>query len=162
MPDHAPLRLDDQLCFALYAATNAVTRAYRPLLAKIGLTYPQYLVMMVLWQEDDLPVREIASRLSLPAHGISPLLDRLDAAGLVRRRRWRTDRRVARVTLSARGRELETAAAAAQHRVVCRTQLDPTALDHLRERLHDLVELMDADPTASPLTSHLTSQGEAS
>lgn len=162
MTDHAALRLDNQLCFALYAATNAVTRAYRPLLEKIGLTYPQYLVLMVLWQEDDLAVHEIASRLSLPAHGISPLLDRLDAAGLVTRRRLETDRRVARVTLSARGRELETAAAVAQRAVVCHTQLDPTALDDLRERLHSLVEQMNAEATASPLTSHLTSQGEAS
>jgi len=63
------LRLDDQLCFALYAATNTVTRAYRPLLEQIGLTYPQYLVMLVLWQDGEHAVHEIASRLALPAPG---------------------------------------------------------------------------------------------
>ncbi len=99
------LRLDDQLCFGLYAATNAVTRAYRPLLRAIGLTYPQYLVMLVLWEQDQVSVHEIADRLELAPHAISPLLGRLEDAGLVVRRRDTSDRRVVWVGLTQAGLE---------------------------------------------------------
>ncbi|MBA3524209.1 MAG: winged helix-turn-helix transcriptional regulator, partial [Geodermatophilaceae bacterium] len=133
-------------CFALYAATNAVTRAYRPLLERIGLTYPQYLVMLVLWQDGGRAVHEIASRLSLPPHAVSPMLDRLEAAGFLVRNRRSPDRRVVHVALTDAGAALETAASAAQHDVVCRTELDRGALDGLREQLHDLVDRME-DPT---------------
>lgn len=138
------LRLDDQLCFALYAATNVVTRAYRPLLEQIGLTYPQYLVMLVLWQDGEHAVHEIAARLALPPHAISPLVDRLDAAGLVVRRREAPDRRVVHVQLTAAGADLEAAASLAQQAVACRTRLSPAALNALRDELHDLVRHMDA------------------
>ena len=139
------LRLDDQLCFALYAAMNTVTRAYRPLLERIGLTYPQYLVMLVLWQDGEHAVHEIATRLALPPHAVSPLLDRLESAGLVVRRREAPDRRVVQVQLTAAGLELETAAAAAQRTVACRTQLDGPTLDGLRDQLQALARRMDAD-----------------
>lgn len=138
------LRLDDQLCFALYAATNTVTRAYRPLLEQIGLTYPQYLVMLVLWQDGEHAVHEIASRLALPAHAVSPVVDRLELAGLVVRRREAPDRRVVHVHLTAAGAELESAASRAQRTVACRTLLGPAGMDDLREQLHDLVRRMDA------------------
>ena len=138
------LQLDHQLCFALYAATNTVTRAYRPLLERIGLTYPQYLVMLVLWQDGEHAVHEIASRLALPPHAVSPLLDRLEGAGLVVRRREAPDRRVAHVQLTVAGAELEVAAAAAQRVVACRTQLDGPALDELRDQLQALVRQMVA------------------
>lgn len=71
------LCLDDQLCFALYAATHAITRRYRPLLQEIGLTYPQYLVMLIVWQEDCATVGHIARRLELDSHAVTPLVDRL-------------------------------------------------------------------------------------
>lgn len=141
------LRLDDQLCFALYAATNAVTRAYRPLLERIGLTYPQYLVMLVLWQDGGRAVNEIASRLSLPPHAVSPMLDRLEAAGLLRRSRRPPDHRVVHVEVTEAGLDLELAAAAAQHDVVCQTQLDRGELDGLRDHLHDLVHRMQLHPS---------------
>ncbi len=137
------LQLDEQLCFALYAATNAVTRSYRPLLERLGLTYPQYLVMMVLWQDGEHAVHEIAARLALPPHAISPLLDRLEGAGLVVRRRAAPDRRVAHVQLTAAGAELEAAAAEAQRGVVCQTQLDGPALAALRDQLHALARRLD-------------------
>lgn len=139
----ANLRLDDQLCFALYAATNTVVRAYRPLLAQIGLTYPQYLVMLVLWQDGELAVHEIAARLALPAHALSPLLDRLDGAGLIARRRGATDRRVVHVSLTDAGAELQDAASRAQRTVAHRTGLSRRALDSLRDDLHGLVHQMD-------------------
>ena len=144
------LRLDDQLCFGLYAATTAITRAYRPLLAGIGLTYPQYLVMMVLWQHGELAVQDIAARLHLPPHGVSPLVERLAAAGLVERRREAPDRRVVHVRLTAAGAGLEAEAARVQQAVARRTRLRPDALDALREDLHDLVRVVAGDGASRP------------
>ena len=136
------LHLDDQLCFALYAATNTVTRAYRPLLEQIALTYPQYLVMLTLWQHGELSVSEIAQRLALPSHAVSPLVERLETAGFVLRHRAAPDRRVVHVGLTAAGVELESAASAAQRSVACDTGLSPDGLAELREQLHQLVDRM--------------------
>jgi len=136
------LRLDDQLCFALYAATNTVVRRYRPLLASIGLTYSQYLVMLVLWQDGSRSVSDIAARLALPGNAVTPLVARLEAAGLVQRGEQPADRRVVRVHLTAAGAELETAAADVQRRVACSTQLSDDELARLREQLHDLLGRM--------------------
>jgi MarR family transcriptional regulator, organic hydroperoxide resistance regulator len=136
------LRLDDQLCFALYAATNAVTRAYRPLLDAIGLTYPQYLVMLVLWEADDQAVHEIASRLQLAPHAISPIVRRLEETGLVTRTKGGRDRRVVRIALTPAGAELETAASTAQFGVVDQTRLCREELTGLRDDLRDLVARM--------------------
>lgn len=141
------LRLDDQLCFALYAATNAVVRAYRPLLERIGLTYSQYLVMLVLWQDGEHAVHEIAARLALPGHAVSPLVHRLEHAGLVSLRRVPPDRRVVHVQLTTAGADLEAAAARAQHTVACRTLLAPRALSALRDELHALVDQMTVPTT---------------
>ena len=136
------LHLDDQLCFALYAATNTVTRAYRPLLARIALTYPQYLVMLTLWQHGELSVSEIAGRLALPGHAISPLVERLEDAGFVLRHRAAPDCRVVHVSLTAAGAGLESAASTVQRSVACDTGLTPEALAELREQLHELVDRM--------------------
>ena len=133
------LRLDDQLCFALYAATNAITRAYRPLLRELGVTYPQYLTLMALWQHNTGTVSELAQRLDLPAHALSPLLQRLEEAGLILRRRSPLDSRAVVVELTSLGRELETSAAGVQLAVECATGLSPHALAALRGELHDLV-----------------------
>ncbi len=146
------LSLDDQLCFALYAATNAVVRAYRPLLTEIGLTYPQYLVMLVLWQDGARTVGEIAARLELPGHAISPLLDRLARAGLIERQRTGPDRRVVRVRLTAAGTGLELAAARVKRTVACQTGLDPAALAELRQELRELAVRMTPAPAPPPST----------
>lgn len=138
MTARTELRLDDQLCFALYAASNTIVRAYRPLLAELGLTYPQYIVMMVLWEADDVSVQAIGRRLDLPPHGVTPILTRLVEAGLVGRAADPRDARVTRIRLTATGAGLEAAAAQAQAAVVCRTGLSSEALDELRERLQDL------------------------
>ena len=138
-----PLHLDDQLCFALYAATNAVTRSYKPKLAKIGITYPQYILMLVLWQDGSRTISDIARRLKLPANGITPVIDRLETAGLVVRRRDPEDRRVISIHLTAEGVALEQQAARAQFSVVCDTQLDPAALRALRDELQAMVQRME-------------------
>ncbi len=146
MRDAAPqtLRIDDQLCFALYAATNAVTRAYRPLLAALDLTYPQYLVMMVLWQDGAATVGRIADRLRLGSNAVTPLVDQLEASGLIARRRDETDRRLVFVTPTEAGRRLERSAALAQESVVGRTGLSDADLAVLREDLHRLVNRLAA------------------
>ena len=145
----ANLQLDQQLCFALYAATNAITRAYRPLLEQIGLTYAQYLVMLVLWQDGERAVNEIAAQLALPPHAVSPIVDRLAVAGLVARRREAPDRRIVHVSLTQAGGDLAQTASQAQDAVVCRTQLSPMRLDALREQLHDLVRQMNPEPDSA-------------
>lgn len=143
------LKLDDQLCFALYAASNALTRAYRPRLGELGLTYPQYLVMLVLWQDGPSTVRGLADRLRLPANAMTPLLDRLEVAGFVARRRDGTDRRVVRVSLTQAGQQLESAAASVQDAVACSTGLSPEAVDTLRAELHRLVGEMEGEISRS-------------
>lgn len=101
------LRLDNQLCFALYSASRAMTSAYRPVLDELGLTYPQYLVLLVLWEEDRSTVRHLGKRLQLDSGTLSPLLKRLEAGGFVRRERSATDERSVEITLTESGRELE-------------------------------------------------------
>ncbi|WP_299053885.1 MarR family winged helix-turn-helix transcriptional regulator [uncultured Nocardioides sp.] len=149
-PDGAGLRLDDQLCFAVYAASNAIVRSYRPRLAEIGLTYPQYLVMLTLWQDGDTPVGRIATRLELDSHAVSPLVARLEAAGLVWRERG-PDRRVVLVGLTDRGRELQAAASGVQSAVQCDTGLSESDLAALRGELRALAGRL-ADPVPPPTT----------
>ena len=136
-------RLDEQLCFALYAATNAVIRAYRPLLKDLGLTYPQYLVMLILWEHGSQHVGEIADRLRLATHAVSPIVDRLEAAGLARRARLAEDGRVVQVEVTEAGRRLEAAAAAVQEQVRCHVQLDDDDVVRLRSELVALTRHMD-------------------
>ena len=107
---NASLRLDDQLCFALYSANNAITRADRAPLHAIGLTYPQYLAMLVLWERDGLTVSELGERLFLDSGTLTPLLKRLESAGLIARIRAVEDERRVHVTLTAAGRKLKAKA----------------------------------------------------
>lgn len=104
-PPAASLKLDAQLCFALYSATHLVTRAYRPLLEPLGLTYPQYLAMLALWEQDDVTVGQLGERLFLDSGTLTPLLKRLQQAGLIDRQRAPDDERQVRITLTDRGRE---------------------------------------------------------
>ncbi|MBD9722347.1 MarR family transcriptional regulator [Streptomyces sp. ID-01-6.2a] len=105
-PEHT-LLLDDQLCFALYAASRAVTARYRPLLDELGLTYPQYLVMLALWERDSISVRDLGAALQLESSTLSPLLKRLEAGGLLRRERRTDDERSVAIRLTDSGARLE-------------------------------------------------------
>ena len=105
------LLLDHQLCFALYSTSLSMTKIYKPLLAGLGLTYPQYLVMLVLWESDGLMVSEIGSRLFLDSGTLTPLLKRLESSGLIVRFRDEQDERCVRVNLSPEGRRLRARAA---------------------------------------------------
>ena len=107
---HKALQLDNQLCFALYSASLAMTKLYQPLLAELGLTYPQYLAMLVLWERDGLMVSELGDRLFLDSGTLTPLLKRLETAGLIARIRALDDERRVHVTLTATGRKLRARA----------------------------------------------------
>jgi DNA-binding MarR family transcriptional regulator len=138
-------RLDEQLCFALYAASNALTRIYRPLLNDLGLTYPQYLVMLVLWEHKTRTIGEIATELELATHAVSPIIDRLETAELVKRVKDTVDTRVVHVELTKAGAKLEPAGAAVQEEVRCRTMLKPGEVTQLRGALQKLIDLTRED-----------------
>jgi MarR family transcriptional regulator, organic hydroperoxide resistance regulator len=104
------LLLDNQLCFALYSTSLAMTKLYKPLLEELGLTYPQYLVMLVLWEQDGPMVSELGERLYLDSGTLTPLLKRLEAAGLIARVRDTQDERRVHITLTAAGRKLRARA----------------------------------------------------
>lgn len=136
--------LDDQLCFALHSASRAMTGCYRPLLDAIGLTYSQYAVMLVLWEHDTVALSVLCDRLQLDTGTLSPLLKRLEAQGLVERRRRSDDERMMQVTVSEEGRALRGRAAEAQARVRAATGLGDDALAALRDELGVLAQRLRA------------------
>ena len=145
MKTYENLRLQNQLCFALYAATNAITRAYRTGLSKVGLTYSQYLVMMVLWEGDGIPVKRIAERLQLDSSTITSVLKRLELSGFVNRRRSVSDERVVNICLTETGRDIQAAIAKIQQGIVCQTSLSESEFIELRSSLYQLVEKLHAN-----------------
>lgn len=130
--------LDDQLCFALYTASRAMTSCYRPLLEALGLTYPQYLVMLVLWERGDTTVSAVGHALQLETGTLSPLLKRLESTGLVARTRQLDDERSVLVSLTPAGRELQGRVAPVQDRVGAATGMSMPEIRALRATLQDL------------------------
>jgi MarR family transcriptional regulator, organic hydroperoxide resistance regulator len=138
------LHLSAQLCFATYAAAHAFNRFYKPLLDPLGLTYPQYIVLLVLWQSDNITVKEIGLRLYLDSGTLTPLLKRLEAAGIVRRIRDAQDERQVRIRLTPKGWELQAPVAHVWRDVVCGTGLSVEDLNDLKDRLDRVRETLDA------------------
>ena len=132
--------LEDQLCFALYAASRAMTARYRPLLDAIGLTYPQYLVMMLLWEEDNQTVGQLGTRLSLDSGTLSPLLKRLTTAGLVTRHRRVEDERSVAIVLTDAGRALRDKVDAISEEIICALDLDRDEFRDLKAKLNLVTE----------------------
>ncbi|MEK8031341.1 MarR family transcriptional regulator [Ideonella sp. DXS29W] len=132
------LALDMQLCFALYSTSLAMTKLYKPLLAPLGLTYPQYLVMLVLWEQDGQPVNAIGERLTLDSGTLTPLLKRLEAAGLVQRLRDAADERRVLVQLTAEGRTLKGQAESIPKQVLCAMDCQLDEISSLTRRLKAL------------------------
>ena len=139
-PTEAALRLDRQLCFALYSANLAMGKLYRGLLRELDLTYPQYLVMLVRWERDGLTVSEIGERLYLDSATLTPLLKRLEAAGRVSRRRDRGDERQVIIALTEAGHALEAKARGIPEKVFCAVACDLPALESLKQELDSLRE----------------------
>jgi DNA-binding MarR family transcriptional regulator len=133
-----PLALDNQFCFALYSTSLALTKTYKPFLEKLGLTYPQYLVMLVLWQQDDVLVKSIGERLFLDSGTLTPLLKRLEATGLVARTRDQEDERQVRITLTREGRALKKKAQEIPLSILCASGQEPETLLALRDRLSEI------------------------
>ncbi|MEU6539317.1 MarR family transcriptional regulator [Streptomyces sp. NPDC047000] len=138
------LRLDLQICFSLHAAARAFNGVYRVILKDLGLTYPQYLVMMVLWEDGDLPVKKLGERLRLDSGTLSPLVKRLEAAGLVRRERSARDERSVEVRLTAQGAALRERALEVPGRIVAATGVPAAEVGDLKERLDSLTRALDA------------------
>lgn len=128
-------KLSDQLCFAAYSFTHALNRAYRPLLEPLGLTYPQYLVMLVLWEADGQTVKEIGERLKLDSGTLTPLLKRLETIGYVSRRRGREDERQVIIHLTEEGRALSEKAAGIPTALGCAMGAEFAEITELREHL---------------------------
>lgn len=145
------LRLDEQLCFALYAASRAVTQAYQPFLAPLNLTYPQYLVMLVLWEADGLTVKAIGEKLLLDSGTLTPLLKRLETAGYISRQRSSLDERQVLIRLNDSGRNLRGQALAMRQQMQCRFAGPLQQAGGLREALQGLLRQLQHDlPLDSP------------
>jgi DNA-binding MarR family transcriptional regulator len=136
----AALKLDHQVCFALYSASLAMTKLYKPLLDELGLTYPQYLVMLVLWEGDGLMVSELGQRLFLDSGTLTPLLKRLEAAGLISRLRDVADERRVHIHLTAAGRKLKARAAKVPQCVLAASQCSLPELVQLTRQVRSLRE----------------------
>ena len=142
MSDYDNLMLDNQLCFALYSATNAITRVYRQLLDEHDLTYPQYLVLLVLWEKDGVAVRDLMQRLKLDSGTLSPILKRLERAGLISKQRNDIDERIVRISLTEKSKQLQPMIAEVQKQVACQTGLDNKEFFTLLQKLNKLAETL--------------------
>lgn len=144
-----PLLLDRQVCFPLYAATNLLGRLYAPVLAQLGLTYPQYLVMLVLWEQQPQTVGSLGRKLYLDSGTLTPLLKRMEGAGLVTRTRDPDDERRVLVALTEHGKALREKAVHVPETMTGGYQ--PDGLEELRDRVRDLVAILARhDPRAGP------------
>jgi DNA-binding MarR family transcriptional regulator len=137
-----PLLLDRQVCFPLYAASNLLTRVYRPVLAPLGLTYSQYLVMLVLWERSPVSVGDLGERLHIDSGTLTPLLKRMEHGGFINRSRDPDDERRVLVALTAHGRDLRSAARKVPETLSRRLNLSPAAVEELRNSVQALVRVL--------------------
>jgi MarR family transcriptional regulator, organic hydroperoxide resistance regulator len=138
------LRLDNQICFAVYSAAHAFNRVYKPLLDRLGLTYPQYLVMLVLWEGDGVPVKEIGERLFLDSGTLTPLLKRLERAGLIKRTRSTEDERQVLIDLTAQGQALKEKARAVPPSILAASECSVTELVAMKNEIVALRDRLNA------------------
>ncbi len=146
--DYEQLKLENQLCFPVYAASRLIIREYQPLLDKLGITYPQYLVLMVLWEEDGITVNEIAGKLILNTNTITPLLKRMEAMGILTRKRSGKDERKVMVRLTKSGVQMRELAAEIPMELVKRINgehIDTEKLLELKKALYDIISLLNRD-----------------
>ncbi|WP_224242455.1 MarR family winged helix-turn-helix transcriptional regulator [Hyalangium gracile] len=139
------LRLSEQLCFTIYSTAHALNRTYRPLLKELGITYPQYLVMLVLWEQDDLAVKEIGERLFLDSGTLTPLLKRLEAIGYVTRARDASDERQVRIRLTPQGRALRSKAECIPQELVAASGYAVADLQKLKADIQRLRDTLNAN-----------------
>ncbi|WP_128928671.1 MarR family winged helix-turn-helix transcriptional regulator [Bradyrhizobium guangxiense] len=140
----APLRLDNQICFAVYSAAHAFNRVYKPLLDRLRLTYPQYLVMLVLWERDDVPVKDIGEKLFLDSGTLTPLLKRLEAAHLVKRTRSSEDERQVLIALTAQGHALKEKARSVPQSILAASDCSVSQLVTMKDEIVALRDRLNA------------------
>ena len=141
---HLPLMLDNQLCFAVYSTAHAFNRVYKPLLDRLGLTYPQYLVMLVLWERDDVPVKDIGEKLFLDSGTLTPLLKRLEAAHLVKRTRSSEDERQVLIALTSQGHALKEKARAVPQSILAASDCSVSELVAMKDEIVALRDRLNA------------------
>ena len=139
-----PLLLGNQLCFAIYSTAHAFNRVYKPLLDKLGLTYPQYLVMLVLWERDGVPVKDIGERLFLDSGTLTPLLKRLEAAGLIKRTRSTKDERQVLIALMPQGHALQEKARSVPQSVLAASACTVAELSAMKNEIVALRDRLNA------------------
>jgi DNA-binding MarR family transcriptional regulator len=139
-----PLRLDNQICFAVYSAAHAFNRVYKPLLERLGLTYPQYLVMLVLWERDGVPLKDVGERLFLDSGTLTPLLKRLEAAEFVKRTRSTADERQVLIALTPQGLALKEKARAVPQSILAATACSAGELLSLKNEIVALRDRLNA------------------
>ena len=142
MTQHKNLLLNNQLCFSLYAATNSIIRYYRIYLNEIGITYTQYLVLLVLWEQQSCNIKKIAEILKLDSPTITPIVQKLEKMNLVNRVRNEVDERVVTVLLTKDGIDLEAQVADIQNKVACKTHLKTKEFNELKGTLNKLTDTM--------------------
>ena len=142
MTQYKNLLLNNQLCFALYAATNSIIRYYRIYLNEIGITYTQYLVLLVLWESESCSIKDIAKTLKLDSPTITPIVQKLEKMNLVKRQRSDLDERIVMVSLTKSGIDLEVQVASIQNKVACKTHLKTKDFNELKETLNQLAQTM--------------------
>jgi DNA-binding MarR family transcriptional regulator len=139
-----PMVLADQLCFAVYSTAHAFNRFYKPLLERLGLTYPQYLVMLVLWERDGVAVKDIGERLFLDSGTLTPLLKRMEGMGLVRRTRSTEDERQVLVALTAQGHELREKARSLPQSILSAAQCSVAEIAAMKDEIVKLRDKLNA------------------
>lgn len=137
------LKLDSQICFPMYVASRMITRAYQPLLDDLGITYPQYLVLMVLWEQDGMLVNDIAQRLYLNTNTITPLLKRMEKSGIVARNRSQEDERKVVIQLTQKGHEMKSAAHCVPEEIFKKMGFDLDEFQQLKGVLSKLINHME-------------------
>jgi DNA-binding MarR family transcriptional regulator len=146
--DDAQLKLSSQVCFPLYSASRLITKAYKPYLDEMGITYPQYLVLMVLWENDSLSVNQITEKLLLNTNTLSPLLKRMERMELLQRNRSETDERSVIVTLTEKGKDLKDQAKPIPEKlikVLLTENINVSDVIQLKEMLNEWIKILTED-----------------
>ena len=138
------LKLDQQLCFAIYAASKEVTKLYRPMLEKLELTYPQYITLLALWEQDNVTVKELGQRLFLDSGTLTPMLKRMEQQQLIERKRGAQDERQVFITLTDKGRDLKSAASCIPAELVSKAAGADIPVDSLMRNLQELTAYLQA------------------
>jgi len=143
-PGYELLKLDNQLCFSLYVCSKEIIKKYKPLLDPYGLTYTGYIILLALWEEDDVNVKELGKRLYLDSGTLTPMLKKLEALGYIKRTRSVNDERNVYIELTQKGRELKKEAIHIPENLICTLDLEPEYSSGLLQGLHQMMKLLDS------------------